>query len=247
MSSLLFYKNVVALDRDQHRNLKIGPVPDLAFLAGVTAVPVVAGEFAEVARQGPIGFLRTSDDGGLIPVALLGLPGGPNLYLDAQGKWTGSYIPAFIRRYPFLFSENGDKLTVCMDRDFPGFSDTVGEPLFDAAGEPSAFTQNAINLLTEYQRQVALTQVLVKRLQEADVLQDSAAEVRLEDGRSSTINGMLTIDDAKFRAIPETTLKAWFDGGELGCIYAQRVSMGHLVDLVRKGLNAQPAAAAPAA
>ena len=207
-----------------------------------------SGSDPEVARHHPIGFLPVTDGAGLIPVALLGLPGGRNVYLDEGGRWIGGYIPAFIRRYPFLFSDNGaDKLTVCIDRDFPGFSESEGQALFETSGEPAPFTQNAINLLTEYQRQVALTQLLVKRLQEADVLQDSAAEVRLEDGRSSTINGMLTIDDAKFRAIPETTLKAWFDGGELGCIYAQRVSMGHLVDLVRKGLNAQPAAAAPAA
>jgi hypothetical protein len=243
MTSLLFYKNVVALDREQHRNLRVRPLPDLAFLGDVTAVPVVVGEFADIARQGPVGFLRMSGDegGGLIPVALMGLPGGRNLYLDANGKWTGGYIPAFIRRYPFLFSENGDKLTVCIDRDFQGFNETEGEPLFDAAGEPSEFTKNAMNLLTEYPRQVALTQAFTKRLQDAGVLQDSAAEIKLEDGRSTTINGMLTVDDAKFRAIPEATIKAWFDGGDLGCVYAHRISLGHLVDLCRKGLNAQPA------
>jgi len=243
MTSLLFYKNVVALDREQHRNLRVRPMPNLTFLDDITAVPVVVGEFSDVARQGPIGLLRVSGDegGGLIPVALLGLPGGRNLYLDADGKWTGSYIPAFVRRYPFLFSENGDKLTVCIDQDFPGFNQSEGEPLFDAAGEPSAYTKNAINLLSEYQRQVAMTQAFTKRLQEADVLKESAAEVRLEDGRSTTINGMLTIDDAKFRAIPEATLKAWFDGGDLGCVYALQISLGHLVELCRKGLNAPPA------
>ena len=250
MTSLLFYKNVVALDREQHRNLRVRPMPNLTFLDDITAVPVVVGEFSDVARQGPIGLLRVSGDegGGLIPVALLGLPGGRNLYLDADGKWTGSYIPAFIRRYPFLFSENGERLTVCLDRDFPGFSETEGEPLFDATGEPAAFTKNAINLLTEFQRQVVMTQGFVKRLQEAGVFTDSAAEVRLEDGRTTTLNGMVTVDEAKLRAIPEATLKAWFDTGELACVYAHRISLGHLVDLVRKGMNASgvapPAAAA---
>ncbi len=246
MSSLLFYKNVVALDREQHRNLRVRPLPNLSFLSDITAVPVVVGEFADIARQGPVGFLRSSEGSGLIPVALMGLPEGRNLYLDADGKWTGSYIPAFIRRYPFLFSEDGERMTVCIDRDFVGFNEVEGEPLFDPSGEPAAFTKNAINLLSEYQRQVAMTQAFTKRLQEADVLQDSAAEVRLEDGRSTTINGMLTVDDAKLRAIPETTLKTWFDGGDLGCIYAHRISLGHLVDLCRRGLNAQAAAASAA-
>jgi hypothetical protein len=248
MTSLLFYKNVVALDREAHKNLKVNPVPDLGFLADVTAVPIVVGEFADVARQGPIGFLKMTGDEGILPVALLGMPNGRNLYLDAAGKWTGSYIPAFIRRYPFLFSENGERLTVCLDREFPGFSETEGEPLFDATGEPAAFTKNAINLLTEFQRQVVMTQGFVKRLQEAGVFTDSAAEVRLEDGRTTTLNGMMTVDEAKLRAIPETTLKAWFDTGELACVYAHRISLGHLVDLVRKGMNASGVAPpAPAA
>lgn len=239
MTSLLFYKNVVALDREAHKNLKVNPVPDLGFLGDVTAVPIVVGEFADVARQGPIGFLKMTGDEGMLPVALLGLPNGRNLYVDAAGKWTGSYIPAFIRRYPFLFSENGERLTVCIDQDFPGFNESTGEPLFDPAGEPAQFTKNAINLLTEFQRQVVITQQFVKRLQEAGVFIDSAAEVKLEDGRSSSISGMLTVDEAKLRAIPETTLKSWFDSGELACVFAHRLSLGHLVDLVRKGLNAQ--------
>ena len=169
MSSLLFYKNVVALDREQHRNLRVRPLPNLSFLSDITAVPVVVGEFADIARQGPVGFLRSSEGSGLIPVALMGLPEGRNLYLDADGKWTGSYIPAFIRRYPFLFSEDGERMTVCIDRDFVGFNEVEGEPLFDPSGEPAAFTKNAINLLSEYQRQVAMTQAFTKRLQEADL------------------------------------------------------------------------------
>jgi hypothetical protein len=96
---LLFYKNVVALDRNQHAALKLKPADSLDFAGNATSLPIVVGEFAEVARQSPIAFLRV-ENGDLVPVALVGLPGGRNLYVNDDGKWTAPYIPAFVRTAP---------------------------------------------------------------------------------------------------------------------------------------------------
>lgn len=242
MTSLIFYKNVAVLDREAHRKLRIKPSPNVAFAADATAVPVVLGEFYDVGRQCPIGFLQTAGEEGLLPVALLGLPNGRNVFLDAQGHWTGTYIPAFIRRYPFVFSANGpDQLTVCIDRDYDGFSELEGEPLFQPDGQPTPLTQGAVSLLSEFQRQFNLTQAFVKRLQEADVLMESNAEVRLEDGRTATFGGLRVVDEKKLAAIPDATLKAWFDGGDLQAIYAHRMSLGNLVEILRRS----PAGAKP--
>jgi hypothetical protein len=240
MTTLLFYKNVIPLDRDQHKTLKLRPVDNIGFAAEVTAVPAVVGEFQEIARQGPIAFLKLGD-GGLIPVALLGLPGGRNAYLDADLRWNAPYMPAFIRRYPFVFSENGDQMTVCFDRDFAGFNDDEGEALFEN-GEPTMFLKNAMNLLGEFQRQVQLTQQFTKRLEEAGVLSEINAEIRLEDGRTSNISGVLVVEESKLKAISDATLKSWFDAGDLACIYAHRFSLGHMVDMARR--SAPPAAPA---
>ncbi len=233
MTTLLFYQNVIPLDRDQHKTLKLKPVANIGFARNITAVPAVVGEFSEIARQGPIAFVKTGD-GGLIPVALMGLPGGRNAYLDAEDRWNVPYMPAFIRRYPFVFSENGpDQLTVCFDRDFPGFNDTDGEALFEN-GEPTMFLRNAMNLLGEFQRQVQLTQQFTKRLEEAGVLSEINAEVRLEDGRVANVAGVMVVEESKLKAIPEATLKLWFDAGDLACVYAHRLSLGHMVDMVRR-------------
>lgn len=245
MTTLLIYQNVMALDREQHKGLRLRPVNDMGFVAEVTAVPAVVGEFNEIARQGPIAFLRTGD-GALIPVALLGLPRGRNAYLGADQRWNAPYMPAFIRRYPFVFSENGtEQLTVCFDRDFPGFNDEEGEALF-ANGEPTPFLRNAMNLLGEFQRQTQLTQQFTKRLEEAGVLSEINAEVRLDDGRTANIAGVLVVEEPKLKAIPEATLKAWFDSGDLALIYAHRFSLGHMVDMARRSMPAADPAA-PAA
>lgn len=242
MTTLLFYKNVVALDRELHKSLRIKPAEDLNFTENATVLPIVIGEFGDVARQSPIAFLRT-DDKALLPVALVGLPGGKNLYLNAEGKWNAPYIPAFIRRYPFVFAETGeDQLTLCVDRDFEGFNEEEGESLFDEGGEPGALIKSALDMLGEFQRQNALTQSFTKRLEEADVLMEATASATLDDGRNFSLEGLLVVDESKLRKIPEATLGAWFASGELGLIYAHLLSLGNLLELLRR----QPAPAVQA-
>lgn len=234
MASLLFYKNVVALDREAHKSLKMRSAKDMNFCADATAVPIVAAEFVDVARECPIAFLHVPD-GSPLPVALMGLPNGKNLYLDKKGKWSAPYVPAFIRRYPFVFAETGpDQLTVCIDRDFDGFDEAEGEPLFEAEGKPAPLLEQAMQMLTEYQRQSALTQAFTRRLSEAGLLTEVNADMRLNDGRSLSVPGLLVVDEARFRQIPEATLKEWFASGELALVYAHLMSLGNLLELVRR-------------
>lgn len=242
MTSLMFYQDAVALDRELHQSLKLKPAQDLLFCADATALPIVMGEFVEVARQCPIAFLRL-EHGALLPVALVGLPGGKNLYLSEDGKWLAPYIPAFVRRYPFVFAQTGaDQLTVCIDRAYAGFSEAEGVPLFDAQGEPAALVQGTVALLTEFQRQHALTQAFTQRLEQAGVLVQASADAKLDDGRSFSLQGLLMVDEQKLRAIGEEVLKAWFGSGELGLVYAHLLSLGHLLELLRRQPLAAPAA-----
>ena len=175
MTTLLFYKNLVALNREHHQALRLKPLGHMRFAADATAIPIVVGELIDVARQSPIAFVRLAD-GGMLPAALVGLPGGKNLYLNAQGQWDAPYVPAFVRRYPFVFADTGpDQLTLCIDRDFEGFNESQGEALFEADGASGALVQSALGLLNEFQRQHTLTQNFVQRLDAAGVLSESTA------------------------------------------------------------------------
>lgn len=239
MTTLLFYKNVVALDRELHKSLKIKPAEHLKFAADASALPIVMGEFVEVARQFPIGFLRV-EGGGIMPVALVGLPGGKNLFLTEDGKWDAPYIPAFVRRYPFVFAETGDnQLTLCIDRDYEGFDDNEGVPLFAEDGEPDTAVKSVIELLSEFQRQHTVTQQFVERLEQAGILMEASANATLADGRNLSLQGLLVVDEQKFRALPETTVNEWFRNGDMGLVYAHLLSLGNLLELVRR----QPAVA----
>jgi hypothetical protein len=242
MTTLLIYQDAVALDRDRHRELKLKPTDNARFAAAAHAVPLVAVEFAEAAREYPIVFARGAAADGALGVsgellcfALTGTHEDQNLYLDAAGRWDAHYVPAFIRRYPFVFAQTGtDQLTVCIDETYPGFDESEGEPLFDAAGEAAPLLKNALELLTDYQQQVQLTGNFLKKLDASGMLMEAQLEANFPDGRHALVQGMLVVDETKLKQLPPATVQEWFITGELGLIYAHLLSLGNLSRLVQR-------------
>lgn len=234
MPALMFYEDVAVLDRALHRDLKLKPLENLAFAATAPAVPVVTGEFADVAREYPIAFLR-AQGGGLLPAALTGAREGQNLFVDAQGCWNARYIPAFVRRYPFVFAATGDdRMAVCIDETWPGFGEDEGDDLFDATGEPSAMLKGVLAMLADYQRQITITEAFMARLAASGLLVEAAANAELGDGRHVALRGFMVVDEARFRALPDATLKEWFASGELALLYAHLLSLRNLLDLAKR-------------
>lgn len=239
MTTMMFYEKAVPLDRERHRNLRIKQLPNQRFAAGTAAIPVVVGEFVDAAREYPIVFARDTQ-GALTCVALTGSRSDRNLYLDDEGHWNARYIPAFVRRYPFIFAERApDQLILCIDEAYPAFSTEEGDPLFDGKGEPSPVLQDALKLLNEYQRQTAMTQGFIARLREADLLRERQMRANMPDGRSASLEGFLVVDEAQLRALNDEKLRGLFDSGELALIYAHLFSLGNFVELARR----QPLAA----
>lgn len=253
MTTLLIYQDAVALDRKRHSKLKLKPLGNARFAAAAHAVPLVAVEFGEAAREYPIVFARGVVEGGkpgeLLCYALTGTRENENLYLDADGQWGAHYIPAFIRRYPFVFAHTGpDQLTVCIDETYPGFDESEGEPLFDGTGEPAAPLRGALELLTDFQHQAQLTETFLKKLDAADILMETQLRADFPDGRHALVQGLLVVDETKLKLLPSATVQEWFASGELGLIYAHLLSLGNLAQLVQRMPGVTPApAVTPAA
>jgi hypothetical protein len=242
-SSLLFYQRPVALDRDRHAALKLSPGADLAFTAGASVVPLLSAEFTAAAREFAIVFMRGAEQE-LMPVVLTGTPGGQNVYVDDTGRWNASYLPAYVRRYPFAFAQTAsDQYTVCIDEACPGFGEGTGASLFDAGGDPSPMLKQVVTNLGEYQRQAQLTQGFVRRLDAAGLLMEAAGKADLMDGRSLALQGFWIVNETRLRSLPDATLKDLFVSGEVGLIYAHLLSLGNLLELLRR----QPPAVAVAA
>jgi hypothetical protein len=230
----LFYKSVVALDRQAHARLKVRPPDNFSFTADAPLVPLLTAEFAPIAREYPIVFM-TDGSPDVIPVALTGMPQGKNVFLDKEGLWAARYVPAYVRRYPFVYVETApEQFTVCIDSTSKFLNNDVGAPLFETNGEPSATLQETIKRLGEYQRVMILTKSFMQRLAAAKLLMEANAKADLPDGRSLMWRGFWIVDEKRFRDLPEATLKEWFASGELGLIYAHLLSLGNLGELLRR-------------
>ncbi|RDS85359.1 SapC family protein [Dyella psychrodurans] len=232
MAEVLFYERPVPLNRTTHKDLRIKGLQNLKFAHGAHSVPLTCTEFPAAARDIPILFAGP-DIANTGPMALLGLRQSENLFLDNEGHWAqGVYIPAFVRRYPFVLAEKpagaeGDDFTVFLDEGYEGFNDQEGERLFKEDGTETDMLKNAVSFLGEFQQHVARTKQFVEDLRKHDLLE--ARNVRLErNGNVINLNGLYVVSEEKLRKIDAATAYQFLNDGTLGWIYAHLLSLSNI-------------------
>lgn len=243
----MFYRSPRPLDRRRDAALKASRPSHFRFATGTNAVPLLIDEFPMASAYYPIVFAA----GPLpIPAAVVGLRNDQNLFIDADGRWlAGSYLPAYVRRYPFLLMDDPEaqQFVLCIDEA----SDILGEdgdyPLFDG-DEPSAFTRSAMEFCAALRQQGDATDELVKALREHDLLMENNAQIDLPDNRRLQLSEFLVIDPTKFDALPESVFLEWRAKGWIGLVYAQLLSSHRWQNLAnlamlgnRRGLAQNPA------
>ena len=127
-----------------------------------------------------------------MPAAVLGVRTDENLYVTTEGSWRARYIPAFVRRYPFVFSshDEGKTFTLCIDEAFPGFNqDGHGERLFDSDGKPTPYASNVLKFLQQYQFEFQRTQGFCKKLKDLNLLGPMQAQIKLSTGEHMALRG----------------------------------------------------------
>jgi hypothetical protein len=246
MSDLVYYEKPVLLDRDKHRGRRVRGANGFGFARNANSLYLAGVEFNEACKEYAIVFTRASG-GKVVPVVMLGLRSRENLFVDAQDRWDARYIPAFVRRYPFVLAAlPGESLAVCIDEACEGLNDSEGEALFDAQGQDTPFLRNAVDFLTQYQREYLRTEAFCQRLVQAGLLREMDARADLVDGRSFTINGLLVVDEKKLMALPDAGALALFRAGELHLVSMHLASLSNMQRLVeRLAQRKSPLAPAP--
>lgn len=233
----LFYKSPRVLTPASHGNRSLRASNDFRFAAETNAVPLVAEEIPLAARHYPVVF---SDEAVPHPVAILGLRGQQNLFVDSEGRWRpGAYVPAYVRRYPFIFIENDARteLTLCVDEAADALVEGRDAPLFDARGEPTALTRSALSFCRDYQAQHLLAAELGRVLAQADLLIEHRADITLTDGQRLSLSGFKVIDDKRFAKLPEEIFLEWRGKGWLPLVYSHFFSIGAWSALVDRAVE----------
>lgn len=236
-----------ALNPDRHGHLRLAEAPDYRFAAGEVAAPVVSGEMWQIAREYIMVF--PGSNAGL-PLAILGTQAGVNAYLrDGTPPWWGRYVPAHLRRYPFVAAAKpgdedkplaGRSFTVMIDTSAPQLGTASGQPLFDEDGTPSRLLKDVQQVLANLQKDMEITQGLVTQLDEAGVLTDQALTITPAQGEPVGLKGFRVVDQQKLRHLPPETLRDLLANGAMDLAFAHIASLGNL----RDGLLAKKASGA---
>lgn len=235
-----FYQNVVPIDRHLHANWSLSPLADAGFSRGSHAVPLLASEFVEAAREYPIVFLRNA--GQLLPVAVLGLREGENLFVNEQGQWFARYIPAYMRRYPFIFADVAEGETwLAVDGDYPGLDKTgqSGQRLFDQDGQETAFLKNMLAFVQGFQDDYMRTVQLCAELERLGLFKEAS----LNTGGQVSMHGFLMIDEQKLMQLAQADVFKLFRGGAMGTLFAHLISLGNINHLAQRQAEREAAAA----
>jgi hypothetical protein len=220
----LIYETVVPVSAARHGDCFVDIAGRYDFSGKVNSAPLMAVEFPHAASEYAIVFAGAG--GSVAPAVILGVRGNENLFLSKDKGWEAKYVPAFIRRYPFVFSTSpdGKQLILCIDEACEGFNrEGRGQRLFTDDGKPTAYVDGVLRFLQEYQAQFRRTRAFCAKLVDLDILQTMQAQVDLASGERLSLGGFMAVDRPKLKALSGDKLAelAQTDGLELLYLHLQ--------------------------
>ncbi|WP_298125666.1 SapC family protein [Brevundimonas sp.] len=228
--TVLFYGRPEPLSVEMHGNLGVQPAEKpYAFVAKSHVVPLTVTEFAPAALSYPVIFVGDARQ----PVAVMGLRADQNLFVEENGQFRGeAYIPAYVRRYPFVFANDdaSKRLILCIDRDAPFIVENGAQPLF-VDGQPSPFVTSAMEFCNNFEQERQRTEAFLALLNELELLEIREAVFTPRDaqgnpaGEPQKIAEYYAVSEASLKALPAEKFIELRDNGALGQIYAHLNSL----------------------
>ncbi len=223
----LFYQELEPLSSVTHGDWRARKVEAAPFLAGAHAVPLTVEEFALAQRYYPIVFSVGDNP---VPLALMGLNEGVNVFVGEDGKLTSDvYVPAYVRRYPFMLARlrpDAEELSLCFDSS----SDVIGkfdegEPLFED-GKPAAATQEVLGFCEQFEQAGQRTAAFMKELADHKLLIDGEVSIQPEGSEQPFVyRGFQMVSEDKLRELRGDVARKLIQSGLLALVY------GHLFSL----------------
>lgn len=225
---LMFYEKAVPVNSQRHKDWSIEKTKDFAFAREVNSVPLMAVEFPSAMADYVIVF---AGDQAVVPVVLLGLRDAENLYLTEGQGWNAKYIPAFVRRYPFVFSNGpkGGTFTLCVDEEYPGCNqEGRGDRLFDDAGQRTKYLENMLEFVSKFQEHGLRTQAFCNKLKELNLLDPMQAEFTSNTGKKLRLKGFMAVNKDRLKDLKGEQFVELAKNGGLELIYLHLQSMRNL-------------------
>lgn len=224
------YKSVTILNSNEHIDFRFTPEKDLMFAKNMNVIPITFSEIRKLCCDYPIVYL-----GGESPslAILVGIDkDGKNLAIDNSGKFRGGYIPAFLRRYPFIMVKTGEEqMALGCDIESGCFSSPEGQRLFDEEGKPTETLNSIGNFLKGLEDEFVITKNMVTELDRLGILEDRVLSIG-EGENARKIGGFKTIEHEKMTALSDDILADMVKRGWIEVITLQQFSLKNIDKLI---------------
>ena len=235
--------NIVAVSPEEHKNIKIKTDTGISFSENIHLIPVVVSEFADVAANCPIVFVKDENSDRMRVAAMLGIEVEKNLFFE-DGAWQATHVPLNIGRVPFSFAPIGDEkqLGAAIDLNHKLVSEEEGTPLFDEKGEPTDYFKWVNSFLSNLFQGEMMTQKLVDELTKHDLLREVHLQIEDEAGTKSELAGLYTPSANLVQKLSDEAILELSKSGFLAAIHVAVQSMAQVKRLVqlhnkREGTN----------
>lgn len=250
----MLYDDLRPLSSVEHGGYRLQTRNAAPFMTGVHAIPVTIDEFVLLQRTMPIVFSVSEKP---VPLALMGLNEGVNVFIDDEGQLTepNVYMPAYVRRYPFLLAKlqkDSDEMSLCFDPTSDAVGDfDEGQLLFDG-GQPTETTNQLLKFCEQFETAAIRSQAFIEKLIEFDLLMDGEMSIQPEGAEKPFLyRGFKMINEDKLKGLDADKHQEMVKNGMLPLIYAHLFSMSLVRDIfvrqMRQGKVPQPDAQIPEA
>lgn len=199
----LFYRQPVALSVKFHSGLSLAATENYSFAYGANALPLTLREFEFACRHYPIVFSTSNPS---TPLAVTGIAKDRNLFIDERGRWQeGTYVPAYVRRYPFILLENTQTKSFSLGVDLAAscIKETPDrENKLFWRDKPTEITRRALQVCTEYQADIKATRAFCDELEEERLFVEREVGFDLNSGRKFRLTGFRVVDETSFNRMP---------------------------------------------
>lgn len=232
-STPVFYSRAELLTPEHYSRKSMAATLDHRFTKNANSVPLNGVEFEFAQRHYPVVF---SSESAPFPMAIIGLRNAENQFLRSSGMWQeNTYIPAYVRRYPFVFTTGADQkqFALCIDAASAFVVEGEGNPFF-RDGQPTDLTKNALAFCSAFQAEYEKTRAFAAALMEHKLLESKTADIDLGGGQKLIFGPFQVIDGAKLAALPNAVIADWLRRGWLGWIYAHLMSFANWTSLASR-------------
>lgn len=234
----LFYNDLEPLSSNVHGDWRLKSVDGAPFLQTAHAVPLLSEEILLAQRFYPIVFSAGDSP---VPLALMALNEGVNTFVDERGLFPdGVYVPAYIRRYPFMLARlrpETDDLSLCFDpsSEVVGAYDE-GDPIFED-GQPSARVKEILAFCESFEQSSQATAAFVRELTDQKLMMEGEFTVHTGDPAAQppsqpyVYRGFQMISEEALKNLRGDIARKWIQNGILPLIYAHLFSLNRMSDL----------------